>query len=280
MKNLYQLAFFVPPRDDVHQLFWHQLRDCGAVTYLREALLKAGTDYTFAGIIRNVPHAPGRDLFKAGDLIVATTRFPLNDRLRKSIPTEEDADKRTVVPGENDLEGNHLFPIAHCFFQFLSRSMAELTPAATKYLKDGFKDRRLVAFSNERGARYTGIEHHKASTSMQRTAAYLISVPLAWPGGPGFLWSFGLSGETGLIWNRLLCTEFTRMLKQPHFAIAEFDVPHKSIPKHVAGSVDRYGPGTLDWASSNTLNLKLAVDRELTPEDLKALGLPSQTGSS
>ena len=107
MKKLYQLAFFVPPRDNQHQLFWHQLRDCGAFTYLRDALLKAGEDCTFAGIVRNVPHAPGQDFFNTGDLIVATTRFPLNDRSRRSIPTDEDADKRTVVPGQNELEVNH-----------------------------------------------------------------------------------------------------------------------------------------------------------------------------
>jgi hypothetical protein len=136
-------------------------------------------------------------------------------------------------------------------------------------------DRRVVTFSNERGARYIDVGHRKAPTSRQRTAAYLISVPLAWSGGPSLVWSFGLSGETGLIWNKILCAEYTRMLKQPHFAIAEFDVPHKAIPEDVAGRDDRYGPGTLDWATSESLHLELAADRELTNEDLEALGLPS-----
>ena len=82
-------------------------------------------------------------------------------------------------------------------------------------------------------------------------------------------------GEAGLIWNRILLEEddFARLLKTPHFAMAEFDIPHLRAPEQQPPN--DFGPGDLDWATADYLNLELIADKELTAEDLEELGLPS-----
>jgi hypothetical protein len=267
-KNLYWFAFFVPPRDAKHNLFWHQLRDGEGGMFLREAFSKAGVDGNFSGVIRNVPDAPPPRVFGPNDILIATTRFPLDD--------DENEDGRTVVPGNNELERLLGIPrsgapkgAACLFFRQLNRSCAVLQDRLAVFLKPPHENRDDVRFSNKRGARCVQYRRGRdIPAETRRTAAYLVNIPSAWPGGPGLVWSFGVSGETGLVWNKLVCDEFSRFLREPYFVMAEFDIPARLREK----DQEDYGPGGFDWVTTQELNVTVVAEIKLAPDVLQVLG--------
>lgn len=271
MKSLFWFAFCVPPRDDDHTQFWHQQRDADGFLFLHTAFCRVHSQARFAGILRNVPGCPPPGRFGPDDVLVATTRLPLDD---------DDDDRRTVVRGGSALERELGVPrvnavnSAPCrLFLHLNRSYAILQPALAAWLPTGMKNRFDIQFSNLRGARCISYDRKATSQDYRRTAAYLVSIPHAWPGGPALVWSFGLSGETGLIWNKIVSEELAADLAAPCFVMAEFDIPERLTQPRSRDA----GPGTFDDFTARSLNMTYLIRERLTDARLQSLGLPTSS---
>ena len=267
MERLFQFAFFVPARDAQHSMFWHQLRDGESFMFLREACLQAGVTARFAGLIRSVPQATAGTL-GPDDALLATTRFPLDDR---------DEDLKKVRRGRNEIEVRLGIPrsyadrhnaqgAARCLFARLERRQAMLQPALAGLLPEWDARYQNVTFVNSRGARITHLDGRALPDSgRSRSLGYFIHIPHAWRDGPGLIWSFGMTGETGLLWNKLVMENHSDWLRRPTFAIGAFDLPP------LLNDPDEFGPPTLDDFTAESLDFKLVVHKTLSQADLSAI---------
>lgn len=292
MKRIHWLTFYVPPRAGDRDLKLHMLRDGESFIYLREAIARAGVDARFERLLRNVEECPSGDDLRADDILVATTRFPLDDD-----------GTRAVKGGNNSLEQKLGIPRnsqgtgAACrIFTKLTRTRWFLQPEFGRMLaaasqrrsqaeasqhrcneeadapkaKNVLKHYDDMQFANERGARILQYRETKAPAEEFKTAAAFLNIPHAWENGPQLIWSFALSGESGLIWNKIICESFLEFFKRPTFAIAEFDFP-KDLLLKVKDKDGERGPGTLDFATQASLGLKLIVDQALSDKDLRSI---------
>ncbi len=283
MKRIHWLSFYVPPRARDRDLKLHMLRDGESFIYLREAIARAGIDARFERLLRNVELCPAGDDLGADDIVVATTRFPLDDDGTRAVKCGNNSlEQKLGIPRRGQETG------AACkIFMRLTRTRWFLQPEFTRMLAaagqrccdeeaDAPKAKKVlkhyddVQFATERGARILQYRETKAPAEEFKTAAVFLNIPHAWENGPQLIWSFALSGESALIWNKIICESFLDFFKRPTFAIAEFDFPKDELLK--VKDMDRErGPGTLDFATQASLRLELIVDQALSEEDLRSI---------
>lgn len=245
--DVYQLAYPVPPKDPQHALFLHQVRDCAGFAYLREAFLVAGIPVRLGGIIRNVTGGERPPLGPAA-VVCATTRFPLDD--------EKEWTTRNIRRSNSPLE-QEIFAVARGFFTRLHRRQAILSPALVQRFPKASAHLANALFNTHRGARclsYVSPDGQVlAHQGEPKTLAYFLNLPGALSCGAGLVWSFGMGGEQGLLWNRLVMRKFADFLTVPTFAVIEFDA--------LESYEEELGPTTLDGVEVHErIVLKIPAD--------------------
>lgn len=198
-----------------------RMRDLEAAMTLAFALQRHG--FGHPTMIYNYPDAgPGpypSDLgrFAQDDLIVITTRPPLDDA--------EVGNRRVVDRSYTALE-YALFDALRGTFCTCARPEIVLAPAIAS-MDDAFKSRRSFLFHQNGGAMLGAYgdpdtqEYTYPKGDERVTAAFLVYVPHAWPGGPGLLVAFGLGGTETLVWAHQLATTYRDLLCTTTFAMAE-----------------------------------------------------------
>jgi len=236
-RGLYWFSYTLPTRRDREtQAF--QLRDGEASRCLTDALFDLG--YRSKNTIINYP-SPGPNLrpfdmtrFTEDDLILMTTRPAMQDGIigdRRGIP-------RSYTVLEDDLFKEPLGKVFDC----CARSQIRLADLIAS-ISPEIAARQLMQFRQNGGAAYQAYSsRHRDWTRVEigstQTAAFLVYVEHAWPGGPAFLLAFGVGGTETLVWCRLLQTRFPELLCTKSFVMVEL---HSEAPKQ---------PQTLDFADS------------------------------
>jgi hypothetical protein len=236
--KFYRFGYYTPGQDERRLL--HQLRDGDASLELSEVLRDKG--YRYGGLILNYPvedrtyfpkdSIPRRivddSFLKPGDLILLTTRPPLDDRF--------DPAKSYFNRSYTTLE-DKVFVALRKYFQHCSRIQVFLSDYVvgkypqvrercniqfrqnqTQNLKQNLKNN----LKQNLGAAYDSINRHKPPSS-NRTALYMVFIESAWENGPRLLCAFGMGGPETLIWTHLLRTRFPDLVASQEFIMAEVE---------------------------------------------------------
>jgi len=228
-KHFYRFSYFTAEKKD-RELLLHQLRDGDAALELSEPLFKSG--YRYGGLLLNYPHkerANRREVDEGflhrGDLLLLTTRPPLDDEI--------DQPRKPLVKSNTTLE-EKVFRALRLFFQHCSRSQVILSEVVSRQLPPGF-NKRNVQFKQYGGSVYDSCDRQKHVGAASLTAAYLASMPEAWPGGPGLLCAFGMGGQETLSWAHLLRTRHRPLLRRAllsgGFIMAEIELEEVRPPQ-------------------------------------------------
>jgi hypothetical protein len=204
-------------------------RDSDAAMVLGQRLHDLG--YRYAGPIINYPlpkreprpivvlnpDAPWRRQYRATDLILVTTRLPLDD--------DNVADRRGSRPSYAPLEQMLFAGPMRTPFERLCRTEVILD-ARTAEISEEIAARQVIMFRQNCGATYlalrsrvTGWRRFKGTGGP--TAGFLVYAEHAWPGGPALLAAFGMGGTDTLVWCHLLATRYADLLCTTSFAMAE-----------------------------------------------------------
>ena len=229
MTYWYDFAYYVGWRDDRRLQF--QLRDGHAALFLARVLATLG--YHFGGVIFNPPGKPpppadpfarrqvDRSFLRPSDLIVLTTRPPLDDLL--------DGDRRYIRRSFTDLEED-VFRALRTLFEHCSRSQVTLTDAVVRNAPE-IAERQSSSFYQNWGAAFESwgarnrSERKRPEKGKYVTAVYLSYVRHAWENGPALLAAFGVGGMETLGWCHLLATRFNGLVCSVPFAMAEIEAP-------------------------------------------------------
>lgn len=162
------------------------------------------------------------DLSFAGpaDMLLTTTRPPLDNY---------GDERKTIRQSFTDLEKERLHPIWRRYFARCSRSEVNLQPEFCALLKPPRDTRRHMRFYEAEGAAYKQLSNGngwaKPPDELKRcTAAFLLRLDEAWPGGPGFIGAFGMDSTCTTIWAYRLGRDFKHLLEAPGFVVAEIEL--------------------------------------------------------
>ena len=292
MKRIFRFAYLVPPKAG-RRVLWHQLRDGDAFNFLREAVLKTHPSARFAGPIRNVPEASPAGL-GPDDVLIITTRLPLDDRdpIRKKVPPSGSSLESLLgVPANRDIPPLPDGP-ARRFFDTLDRHTAHL-----QHTLQVDPHWRTLSFDDGPGAAVKDDEHHtlhrlrvallnqqdgQRSRSADKvseveplrpwTVAYFLFLPSAWPAGPALIWCFGMCGESGLLFAKIVGENYSVWLEAPTFAMGSFELPSELLESSGdEGGVHGSGPATLEAFSAQALRFTPIVERRLSAQALKVI---------
>ncbi len=204
MNKLYRFQYFTSEKFP----FLHQVRDLEIFVELSHILYKNGYVYedSFLNYPNMVDKKAGLLTFGKNDLMILTTRPPLSDRKLH---------KRRIYSTDHIYEIQLLEQIRTCFMS-LSRQVMFLNHNIAMQLHEGFEDRACIAFcvnqnKSNKSAGYREIsefgyaEPKKWSkvSKIQKSCAFILFFEKA---GilPKMLHVFGIGGEEGLIFSRIL----------------------------------------------------------------------------
>jgi hypothetical protein len=234
-----RLFRFTYPVQTRRQIYPFQVRDGEAALHLTAPLGDLG--YRYAGQILNYPSdgqgpIPADHHLVYPDLLLLTTRPPMHDMIV--------GDKKGFRPSFTTLE-DKLFqgPLGERF-ERSARSEILLTEETASISPEIAKRRSIIFRQNGGGAAYKSYgsgmgEWTRFKERPALTAAFLLYAEHAWPGGPGFLAAFGMSGTETLVWCYQLATRFSHLLCTTPFAMAEMRTGE--LPER---------PGSIDFADS------------------------------
>ena len=227
-RRWFRLTFLAGRTD--RELLLNITRDAEAALALQPALCARG--FHFAGPIFNYPATLQHpktpfvfddSFFEPGDLLVLTTRPPLDDLIdgvRGGIQRSYTTLEVTVLA----LLRRHF---AHC-------SRVRVRVAERHILaSDEIAQMANIQFRQNGGAAIDAVLPYKSSRwqhsrgAPRKTAAYLIYEAQAWPNGPALLASFGMSGTDTLAWNTLLATRYQHLIATTPFVLAEITAPKR-----------------------------------------------------
>lgn len=279
MQRIFRLAYPVPPKDKGRRELWHQLRDGDAFAYIHGAIHEVHPGSRFAGVIRCVPDATTAGL-GAGDVLVVNTRLPLDDRdtTRKKIASSGSQLEITLgVPANREVP-----PLpngaARYFFGTLDRHTVHLQyrlKVDPRWRNLTFHDGPGAAVVDENNVlgtlRASLADLPPSDPDPAWTVAYFLHLPRAWPHGPALVWCFGMCGESGLLFAKIVSEHHTDWLREPTFAMCGFDLPpelRKSQDHHHAGCP---GPASLDAYSASALRAAMIAELPLSADTLKTI---------
>lgn len=233
-KHFYRFSYAVQGNRG-RKLDPHQMRDGEAFAELSPVLCSLG--YQWGGNFMNFPDmntTVDTSCLKREDLLVLTTRPPLNDK--------EEGLRRQVLPSHTSLE-REVFGILKRYFSESSRLYIKLSRDLEAKLPREFANRAYIEFKQyKRGKEYAGgnwtarkgIEDRKweRPTSQKQTVGYLLQTPSFAPGFPQILTVFGMGGIETLALHYLLRKRFRAELEfdRPRFTMVEIareEVPEK-----------------------------------------------------
>ncbi len=237
-------------------------RDSLANTELRRALLDRG--YAFGESLLSFP-PPGKaqyDRFGVDALAPVDLSFvrPQDLLFQTTRPPQSEAwhdDRKKIEPANTFLEAA-ILTVCERYFRRCARSYLCLTRAAAAWLRAGKENRAAISF-HQTGCDYSALADLAGETASRtipadRTAAYLLRVDELWPGGPGFLVSFGMNAWATAAWCTLLRLRHADLLENRGLTVVELkmtDVPAR--------------PATNAWALGWTAEPVLEMDGELPP---------------
>jgi hypothetical protein len=183
--------------------------------------------------------------FQNNDIIVLTTRPPLSDKYQR----------RTIYRSGHSLEKKMLMLINTCFIS-LSRHVMYLTEELANHLRKGFENRASIEFyvhknKTSKSAGYKQIARYghgvdrrwlkwnkPESKKTDRSCAFLIFFSASELLPCKCLFVFGLGGEEGLIFSRILRNGLWDKLKidlegPSRFVMVEFDVEIPEFPTNL-----------------------------------------------
>ncbi len=218
----------------------HHQRDGESFIELMPLLIGKGFEY--GGLIPNLALEEGNkfepldtSFFRKGDLIVMTTRPPLDDK--------EEGPHLVIRRGGTALE-NKIFHALREYLSVCSRRQVSLHTSFIDKFLAGYDDRSSITFTGHgKITRYFNVARYQATVDAKkrvkqwrqkdgrRTAVYLIYIGEAWKGGPDLMVSFGMTGACNLIWAYLIRTRFPQFLNSYRIVAAEIligDIP--SLP--------------------------------------------------
>ena len=204
-----------------------KIRDGAAFSEITAPLGKLG--YEYGNILFNSPFDPKKDkklghehfkFIKPDDLIVLTTRPPLDDRRH--------GDKKHLDESYTHLE-EQVFAEFRKYLAICARSHVQLTPAVgAKFEKADLvfyqhKSARLKSFR-----KLDDFRSIKTQEDSEFAIGYFLRTPSIPVYGCGLVACFGMGGWETLIWNRIVRTRFPDWVSRPSFVIGLFDM--KGLP--------------------------------------------------
>jgi hypothetical protein len=232
MRRVHPLTYQVAQRYSERPLKLHQRRDLVATLELEYALFELG--YRHGEHIFNQPPPGGPrkppegqtfpvdvSFVEEGDLLLQTMRPPMNDI--------HAGGKRIIARAYTDLE-ELLFLALGPFLSYSARTHMRLSSRMRKKLGHGFENRREMSFAQRGwGAAYDTLNDTvgggwRKFRGSRRTALFLIHLPQAWKGGPGFLCAFGMDGCTTCIFAYRLARDLKHLLLKPGFVVCELEL--------------------------------------------------------
>lgn len=235
MNKLYRFQYFTEDNFP----FLHQVRDLPILAELSDILYKAG--YRYEDCFLNYPGMTdlesGLISFGKNDLMILTTRPPYSDQYQK----------RKIYRTGHIYEKQMLEQIGTCF-KSLSRQRLFLNSRLSSKLTEGFKNRASIAFyanknKSNKSAGYKEISAYgyhmendwKPWIGKNKTHKSCAFIILFKKSGilPKMLHVFGIGGEEGLIFSRILRNGLWNELNidlegPPRFIMVEFEI---QVPK-------------------------------------------------
>jgi hypothetical protein len=225
--NLYHRFAYSSPLRTGEMAKPSKIRDGAAFSELGVPLGKLG--YEYGNILFNSPFDPKKDkkigqehfdFIKKDDLVVLTTRPPLDDRRH--------GDKKHLDESYTHLE-EQIFAECRKYLAICARSHVQLTPSVGANFEKAdlvfyqHKSAKLKSFKklDEFRSKKTPEDSEIAIGFFLRTA----SIPVY---GCGLLACFGMGGWETLIWNRIVRTRYSEWVNQPCFVVGQFDL--KGLP--------------------------------------------------
>ena len=223
----------------------HKLRDGVALAEMTSTLSKCG--YEHGDILLNFPDSNSAGPRSYADLIVMTTRPPLDDKdqdIRRPISRSYNRLEVEIVGAGERADGkeSEMTGLLRPFFEVCSRSHVQLPQRLARRLPKAKANRRDIQFyvQSHHWAWYHALSYRPIPKDDRRTAAYLIYVP-SMPRvaeGRSLFVTFGMGGNDTLLWCRLLRKHrelhglVSRILVagKPWFVMAEL-VPKKEFPE-------------------------------------------------
>jgi hypothetical protein len=130
-----------------------------------------------------------------------------------------------------------------------------MQPEICSLLRPPYDTRRQMRFYESEGAAYrelnsgTGAGWRKPPAE-RLTAAFLLRLDEAWPGGPGFIGAWGMDSTCTAVWAYRLGRDLSHLLETPGFVMAELET--SEIPVR---------PTNLLWA--NDWGVKILVHQPI-----------------
>lgn len=260
MNKLYRFQYFTIEKFP----FLHQVRDLEIFIELSNILYKKGYVYedSFLNYPNMIDKQAGLLSFGKNDLMMLTTRPPLSDGT---------IHKRRIYRTGHIYEKQMLEQIQSCFMS-LSRQVMFLNHGIAEQMLDGFKDRSSIEFyvnqnKSNKSAGYKaisafngrGVERDwkiwREISKTQKSCAFIIFFKKA---GilPKMLHVFGIGGEEGLIFSRILRNGLWEKLA------INFDGPSRIIMVEFEIQIPEKYPTNLNFVNDLKYDVILDMDLE------------------
>ena len=230
-RKFFRFAYTNPPREGLPRL--HHSRDGAAFEELMDPLYSRG--FTHGTFIHNYPRhrMPARHFafLRPGDLVVTTTRPPLDDLLGDSQRKEKDRDWRHIDRSDDALE-KAIHKDLRRFFTHLSRYGAILTPEMAALLPPEFASMATINFHTKGKGTISSTELSVRGRTRTKSApkdfnaiGFFVHLEKVTGYPCGLIASFSMGGYENLLWNRIVRLRFHNWFNGPVFALALLKLP-------------------------------------------------------
>jgi hypothetical protein len=224
--SFFRFGYTNPPREGHPRL--HHSRDGAAFDELIDPLYSRG--YRHGTFIHNYPfhRQPAREFafLCPGDLVVTTTRPPLDDVLEKG-----EKDRRHIDRSEDALE-KAIHEDLRRFFNHLSRYGVILSSEMAALLPPEYASLAKINFHTRGKATILNTELTIRGRARTKSApkgfnAIGIFIHLDKVNGfpCGLIASFSMGGYENLLWNRIVRLRYHQWFERPSFALALLNLP-------------------------------------------------------
>ena len=225
-KLFYRFGYSNPNGDTKTRL--HQSRDGTAFNELADALY--GKAYRYGTFIHNYANhcLPAKEFafLKRGDLVVCTTRPPMDDFYQAG-----KKDWRIIRRSNDDLE-KAIFQELRVYFTHVSRKSTILAKAAKSLLPPEYAHFASIKYHTRGKATIGNVVTNRSGLDVPEEApadfnsiGFFLHLPKINRYPCGMVVSFSMGGYENLLWNRIVRLKYDRWLKQPTFACALLNLP-------------------------------------------------------
>ncbi|HOX59688.1 MAG TPA: hypothetical protein P5205_09360 [Candidatus Paceibacterota bacterium] len=223
--RFYRFGYTNPPREGKPRL--HHSRDGAAFDELIDPLYAEG--YRHGTFIHNYPRhrlsARHFTFLEPGDLVVSTTRPPLDDVLGK------DKDWRRIERSDDHLE-KAIHKDLRRFFKHLCRYFVTLKPETANLLPPEFSLMACTNFHTKgkgtiASTQITVGERDRTKKGPKgfNAVGFFLHLPQITGYKCGLIASFSMGGYENLLWNRIVRLKFRKWFHRPVFAFALLNLP-------------------------------------------------------